>query len=87
MYYPGIDSAQLERTVLVVGKYVRPAKRATVVKILEFNADVGASEGSPTNCVQVECTNGVYHGRPITKALYETKLAKEVPCCDLGVRS
>lgn len=82
LFYPGVDQFEIERNVLMEGMYVESGKPATKQKIMELDNHIGASDGQPSRWVMVEATSGDFHGRPITRALYERKLRRQKECCD-----
>lgn len=81
LYYPSVSQRELEESVLAEGQYVHTGKRATVCKVLEFGHFIGASDGMPSRWVMVEITSGVFHGRPISEALYRAKMRRPLICC------
>lgn len=82
LYYPSVQSRELEKAVLREGIYVHSPKPATVYKVKEFDDDIGASAGSPSKWVKVETTSGYFHGRPITRAEFDRLIGQRIPCCE-----
>jgi len=82
LYYPTIQSREVEERVLHEGVYVRSRKPATIYKVKQFDQDVGASSGLPSRWVKIEITNGQYHGRPITQVEFDRLMKQPIPCCE-----
>ena len=81
-YYPESNPAAIEEQVVRGGLYVRCRKPNTIYKVHEFGDEIGASNGTSSRWVKVECTNGEYHGRPISADEYRKHMSQRIPCCD-----
>src|SRR5438876_3442994 len=79
-YYPECEPRMVEEQVLRQGTYVICRKPKTIYKVHEFPSQIGASNGSPSRWVKVECTNAEYHGRPISEEEYRKHMAQPIPC-------
>jgi RHS repeat-associated protein len=75
-YMPGQNIQLLEREVWATGKQVSTAGKNSTWKIAEMPSTIGASEGSETSYMRVECTQGVIHGHPISKQEFNKLLRR-----------
>ncbi|ALH95484.1 hypothetical protein [Acinetobacter equi] len=77
-YLPGTNIQALERNIWAKGiEIATPRGKNTKWKIQDLGEIIGASEGKETKYMRVECSQGVIHGHPISKAEF-TKLMKRV---------
>lgn len=81
-YFTGQDAHELESLAIRSGVYVTSRKPATVYKVHEFQAFIGASEGARSRWIFVESTSGTFHGYPISERLYLQLLKRTRECCD-----
>jgi len=67
-YLPGTDIESLERHVWENGQDVTTGKPW---KVMEFEEEVGASDGETSRWIRVENNGGTIHGHPITEREYQ----------------
>jgi hypothetical protein len=82
MFFVDVDVVAAEREAIKNGIYLTPSNPATVHKILEFQQDIGASEGERSRWLMVESTSVAYHGYPISAKQFRKWLTEKRECCD-----